>query len=104
MNPIAYVETGVIQCADNLESLSDLPPACIDLIYLDPPFFSNRNHQVVWGEEVRRVEDNIWHGSMNFYIDWMKKRAREMRRNSEAHRDALLPLRLARLTPLEGHA
>jgi site-specific DNA-methyltransferase (adenine-specific) len=80
MNPIAYVETGVIQCADNLESLRDLPSACIDVIYLDPPFFSNRNHQVVWGEEVRRFEDNVWHGSMNFYIDWMKKRAREMHR------------------------
>lgn len=80
VTPVAYLETGVIECADNLETLSGLPSECVDLIYLDPPFFSNRNHQVVWGKEVRRFEDNIWEGSMNFYIDWMQKRVREMHR------------------------
>ncbi|MEO7723754.1 MAG: hypothetical protein ABIU29_03565 [Chthoniobacterales bacterium] len=35
---------------DNLEQLRKLPPACIDLIYIDPPFNSNGNYEVFWGE------------------------------------------------------
>ncbi len=80
MTPVAYLETGVIHCADNLATLGQIPDECIDLIYLDPPFFSNRNHQVVWGDGVRSFEDNIWEGSMPFYIEWMQKRVREMHR------------------------
>ena len=30
--------------------LKTLPDACIDLIYIDPPFNSNRNYEVFWGE------------------------------------------------------
>lgn len=37
-------------CGDNLEQLPKLPPACVDLIYIDPPFNSNRNYEVFWGE------------------------------------------------------
>ncbi len=81
MNPVGYLETGVIECADNLETLSKMPAGCIDLIYLDPPFFSNRNYQVVWGEEAEmRSFDDKWEGGMNEYVEWMLKRAREMHR------------------------
>ncbi len=41
MNPVG-LETGVIYCDDNLYRLSQLPGDSVDLIYLDPPFFSNR--------------------------------------------------------------
>ncbi len=36
-----------------------LPDACVELIYIDPPFNSNRNYEVFWGEtrEVRAFED-----------------------------------------------
>lgn len=37
-------------CGDNLEPLAKLPAACVDLIYIDPPFNSNRNYEVFWGE------------------------------------------------------
>jgi len=40
----------VIDCGDNLEQLKKLPDACVDLIYIDPPFNSNRNYEVFWGE------------------------------------------------------
>ena len=46
----ALLETRVIYCGDNLEQLKKLPDACIDLIYIDPPFNSNRNYEVFWGE------------------------------------------------------
>ena len=53
------VETGVIWCGDNLEKLKHLPDRSVDLIYLDPPFNSNRNYEVFWGEtkEKRAFED-----------------------------------------------
>ena len=35
---------------DNLEKLKHLPGGSVDLIYIDPPFNSNRNYEVCWGE------------------------------------------------------
>src|SRR5438552_11441869 len=48
--PSALVGTRVIYCGDNLDQLRKLPDACIDLIYIDPSFNSNRNYEVFWGE------------------------------------------------------
>jgi site-specific DNA-methyltransferase (adenine-specific) len=47
--PSALVDTRVIYCGDNLEQLKKFPDACIDLIYIDPPFNSNRNYEVLRG-------------------------------------------------------
>ena len=47
---LPFVETQAIYCGDNLDKLRDLPDACIDLIYIDPSFNSNRNFEVFWGE------------------------------------------------------
>ena len=38
--PSAVIDTRVIYCGDNLEQLRKLPNACVDLIYIDPPFFT----------------------------------------------------------------
>ena len=67
--PSALLDTRVIYCGDNLEQLKRLPDACVDLIYIDPPFNSNRNYEVFWGEtkEKRRFEDR--HESTRAYID-----------------------------------
>ena len=53
----------------------------IDLIYLDPPFFSNRNYEVIWGDdgEVRSFQDR-WAGGVEHYIAWLKERVIEMHR------------------------
>jgi 16S rRNA G966 N2-methylase RsmD len=40
--PSALVDTRVIYCGYNLEQLKKLPKNCVDLIYIDPPFNSNR--------------------------------------------------------------
>ena len=79
MNPVGYLETGVIECADNLGTLEGFPAECVDLIYLDPPFFSNRHQQTVWGREYRQFED-IWEGGMSEYLDFMHERIRHMHR------------------------
>jgi hypothetical protein len=49
----AMLDTRVVYCGDNLEQLAKLPDHCVDLIrggYIDPPFNSNRNYEVFWGE------------------------------------------------------
>jgi DNA modification methylase len=66
---------------DNLEILKSLPSESVDLIYIDPPFFSNRNYEVIWGDEgeVRSFKDR-WSGGMEHYIGWLKERVEEMYR------------------------
>ena len=66
---------------DNLEIMKTLESESVDLIYLDPPFFSNRNYEVIWGDagEVRSFEDR-WAGGISHYIDWLKERVELMYR------------------------
>jgi DNA modification methylase len=76
----ALVDTRVIYCGDNLEQLAKLPDACVDLIYIDPPFNSNRNYEVFWGEtkEKRAFDDR--HENTKAYIDYMRPRCVQMSR------------------------
>src|SRR5437773_11544679 len=78
--PSAVIDTRVIYCGDNLEQLRKLPDACVDLIYIDPPFNSNRNYEVFWGEtkEKRAFEDR--HESTQAYIEFMRPRCVELHR------------------------
>ena len=46
----SLLDTRVIFCGENLQKLADFPDASVDLIYIDPPFNSNRNYEVFWGE------------------------------------------------------
>ena len=66
---------------DNLEILKTFPDEYVDLIYLDPPFFSNKNYEVIWGDtgEIRSFQDR-WAGGIGHYIDWLKERIMEMYR------------------------
>jgi DNA modification methylase len=78
--PSALVDTRVIYCGDNLEQLRKLPEGCVDLVYIDPPFNSNRNYEVFWGEtkEKRSFEDR--HESTKAYIEYMRPRCVELHR------------------------
>ncbi len=78
---VGYLETGVIYRDDNLRRLSQFPAESVDLIYLDPPFFSNRNYEVIWGDEaeVRSFEDR-WQGGIQVYVNWMRERVMELHR------------------------
>ncbi|MCX5634573.1 MAG: DNA methyltransferase [Planctomycetota bacterium] len=78
--PSAILDTRVIYCGDNLEQLKKLPDNCIDLIYIDPPFNSNRNYEVFWGEtkEKRAFDDR--HASTHAYIEFMRPRCVELHR------------------------
>jgi site-specific DNA-methyltransferase (adenine-specific) len=69
-----------IYCGDNLDKLSRMPAKCVDLIYIDPPFNSNRNYEVFWGEakETRRFEDRSESTKAN--IDFMRPRCEQLAR------------------------
>ncbi|MGC9997189.1 MAG: DNA methyltransferase [Terriglobia bacterium] len=79
-DPLPDVSTQIIYCGDCLQQLSRLPDACVDLIYIDPPFNSNRNYEVFWGEtkEKRGFEDR--HASTAAYIDFMRPRCVQLAR------------------------
>lgn len=78
--PSSLLDTRVVYCGDNLEQLAKLPDACVDLIYIDPPFNSNRNYEVFWGEtkEKRAFEDR--HENTKAYIDYMRPRCVQLAR------------------------
>jgi len=52
--------TNSIICGDCKDKMHQhIPSGSIDLIYMDPPFFSGKNYEIVWkdGAEVRSFED-----------------------------------------------
>jgi len=66
---------------DNLHIMRQLPSRSIDLIYLDPPFFSGAEYNVIFGDqnEIRSFSD-IWEGGMPSYLVWLNARLLEMKR------------------------
>jgi DNA modification methylase len=66
---------------DNLHVMRQLPSESIDLIYIDPPFFSGRHYNVIFGDqnELRSFSD-IWEGGMPGYLIWLNARLYEMKR------------------------
>lgn len=66
---------------DNLHVMRQLPSESIDLIYIDPPFFSGKQYNVIFGDqnELRSFSD-IWDGGMPGYLVWLNARLYEMKR------------------------
>ena len=66
---------------DNLHVMRQIPSSSVDLIYIDPPFFSGRQYNVMWGDsnEVRSFND-IWEGGLDGYLVWLNARLYEMKR------------------------
>lgn len=79
-HPMRALENA-LYCGDNLEVMGEMPDGFIDLIYIDPPFFSNQNYEVIWGDGAeRRAFEDRWKGGINVYVDWMAERLQEMHR------------------------
>lgn len=79
--PVHFLRPKILYRGDNLAILRDMPSDSVDLIYLDPPFFSNRNYEVIWGDEaeVRSFIDR-WEGGVEAYTEWMQERVEQMHR------------------------
>jgi DNA modification methylase len=76
----ALVDTRMIYCGDCFDQLRTLPAASVDLIYIDPPFNSNRDYECFWKEtkEKRGFEDR--HASTEAYIEFMRPKCVELAR------------------------
>ena len=72
------LEVNAIYEGDNLEIMAKFQEGSVDFIYADPPFFSNKQYEVIWKDkaEVRSFEDR-WEGGIEHYITWMEPRLRE---------------------------
>lgn len=68
-------------CGDNVEVLKNIPDESVDLIYIDPPFFSNRHYEIIWGNgaELRSFKDH-WKGGIDHYVTWMVERLKQLHR------------------------
>jgi len=72
-------KTNKLICGDNLEEVAKLSKESVDLIYIDPPFFSHKQYEVVFGDEaeIRSFKDR-WEGGVEHYISWLKPRVQAM--------------------------
>lgn len=75
------LQANTLYFGDNLYVLRNLPSESIDLIYIDPPFFSKRDYAQIWGDdnEVRSFQD-IFEDGMFSYLAWLNARLWEMKR------------------------
>ena len=68
---MATFKPNTLYYGDNLTVLRDFPSECVDLVYLDPPFNSNRSYNVLFKEargteseaQIQAFEDT-WHWGM----------------------------------------
>jgi len=94
---IPYFGPNTIYCGDCKEVMAKFPNECVDLIYADPPFFSNKSYEVLWkdGYEKRAFEDR-WKGGIENYVLWMKEKLEHCYRVIKKNRLDVSSLRLAR--------
>ena len=67
--PMTELATNLLSYGDNLDILRRyLPDASVDLVYLDPPFNSNRDYNVIFRDESGNATDaqllafeDTWH-------------------------------------------
>lgn len=103
------LDTSVIHCGECSRVMAaQMPDKCIDLIYVDPPFFSEESYEVIWGDgyELRAFEDR-WKGGVENYIAWMEPKLRECYRvlkssgsmylHCDSHADAHLRILMDRI-------
>ena len=75
------LKTQTIYCGDNLDVLSKFPENSVDLIYADPPFFSNKHYEIIWNDGAERAAfDDRWQGGVSHYAKWMRDRLMQCHR------------------------
>ena len=71
------MQTNVLYYGDNLDILRRyLPDASVDLVYLDPPFNSNRDYNVIFRDESANRSD----AQLQALEDTLARRAHRPRR------------------------
>ncbi len=69
------IEANQIVWGDCLDWLDFVEKGTVDVCYIDPPFFSNKKYEIIWGNgyELRSFGDR-WKGGIEVYIKWMQER------------------------------
>lgn len=76
------MDTNVLYYGDNLEVMNKyVPDKSIDLIYIDPPFFSSKAYEIIYGDtKEKRMFEDRWKGDVLHYVNWMEPRLAQMQR------------------------
>lgn len=64
---------------DCLAVMRELKDECVDMIYLDPPFFTQRTQKLCGSDGRQYSFDDTW-GSKDEYLEYIKERTIEMKR------------------------
>lgn len=68
---------GQIQLGDALDMAASLPAGCLDVVYIDPPYFTKRNYvgksRVADSTEILAFADR-WQGGKHEYLEWLRVR------------------------------
>jgi DNA modification methylase len=73
-----YFRANTIYCGDCVDVLRKFPSDSVDMIYADPPFFTEEGYEIIWhdGHEIRAFEDR-WKGGIMNYAAWMEPKLME---------------------------
>jgi DNA modification methylase len=76
------METNILYYGDNLDIMVKyIPSDSIDLIYIDPPFFSSKTYEIIFGDvKEKRMFEDRWKGEVKYYVNWMEPRLAQMHR------------------------
>ncbi len=78
-NQLALAEANHLYRGDCLSLLDRIPDNSVDLVYIDPPFYSQRYYETIWGEDAERFAfEDRWKGGINTYLNYLLERIRKM--------------------------
>ncbi|MHB8755796.1 MAG: DNA methyltransferase [Candidatus Acidiferrales bacterium] len=64
---------------DCLSVLDRIEDQSIDLVYIDPPFYSQRYYETIWGEDAEGFAfEDRWQGGIQTYINYLTDRCRKI--------------------------
>jgi DNA modification methylase len=64
---------------DCLSVLDRIEDNSVDLIYIDPPFYSQRYYERIWGEDAEKFAfEDRWRGGIQTYLNYLAERARKL--------------------------
>ena len=70
----------VVIVADALSFVKELPADSLNLIYIDPPFFTERMHLGTGQKDPAATFSDRWKGGRAEYLTWLEERIRPMER------------------------
>jgi DNA modification methylase len=77
---LSFPKTNSIYLGDCLYVLSNLPDSSVNMIYLDPPFFSGKEYEIKSNKKHVTGFDDRWKGGISAYVSWMKERLTQCQR------------------------